>query len=123
MRQERGFTVIEVIVAITVLAVGVLGLASTGAMVTRMIAQGQRSAVALTFAAQRLEQLRTYACATRTDSSETLYRGSTPVATNSWTYTAMGDSTWWRVRLVTQYRTVQDRTRADTLEAEILCRA
>ena len=40
--NDKGFTVIEVIVAIIILPVGILGLASSAATVTRMIGQGQR---------------------------------------------------------------------------------
>ena len=46
MKQERGFTIVEVIVAMLVLTVGLLGLVTSAALVTRMIGRGQRSAVA-----------------------------------------------------------------------------
>ncbi|MBI1967765.1 MAG: prepilin-type N-terminal cleavage/methylation domain-containing protein, partial [Gemmatimonadetes bacterium] len=53
--NERGFTIIEIIIAIIVLTVGLLGLVSTAALVTRMIGRGQRSTEAAIFAAQRME--------------------------------------------------------------------
>src|SRR5438128_1090206 len=51
MKREQGFTIVEVIIAIMVLTVGLLVLVNSSALVTRMIAQGQRSAVAATDAA------------------------------------------------------------------------
>ncbi len=120
MKHERGFTIVEVIIAIIVLTIGLLGLTTTAALVTRMIARGQRSAVAAMFAAQRLERLRRVACTTQTAGSDTLYRGSTWVSYNSWTYSNLGNSTW-QVRLIDTYKTAQGRTRADTLETEISC--
>ena len=51
--KRRGFTIIEIIIAIIVLTVGVLGMVTTAALVTRMIARGQRSAAASAFAARR----------------------------------------------------------------------
>jgi prepilin-type N-terminal cleavage/methylation domain-containing protein len=39
-RRRRGFTIVEVIVSIMVMVVGVLGLASTGAVVQRLIGAG-----------------------------------------------------------------------------------
>ena len=124
-RQGRGgFTIIEVIIAIMVLTVGVLGLVTTAALVTRMIARGQRSAVAGTFAAQRMERLRTAACipAQRLPGAENLMRGSTTVASNTWRFTLVAGSTnTWRIDLTTTYKTVKNRSRSERMETIVLC--
>ncbi|OLC08735.1 MAG: hypothetical protein AUH42_00775 [Gemmatimonadetes bacterium 13_1_40CM_70_11] len=122
MKNERGFTIIEILIAIIVLTVGLLGLVTTAALVTRMIARGQRSAMAATFAAQRMERLRPAACidAQRVGGTDTLYRGSTWVAFSNWVFVDEGNS-YYRVRVVTTYKTDQNRVRVDTLEAGIPC--
>jgi prepilin-type N-terminal cleavage/methylation domain-containing protein len=119
---QQGFTIVEIIIAIVVLTVGLLGLVSTAALVTRMIARGQRSAVAATFAAQRMELLRPAACiaAQRTDGTDTLYRGSNWVAINTWNWTNQGNQ-YFRARIVTTYKTVKNRVRTDTLEVGVPC--
>lgn len=58
MSGERGFTIIEVIIAVIVLSVGLLGLVSTAALTTRMISQGQRYSEVAALANQRFEILR-----------------------------------------------------------------
>jgi prepilin-type N-terminal cleavage/methylation domain-containing protein len=120
--HERGFTIIEIIVAIVVLTVGLLGLVTTAALVTRMIGRGQRSAVASTFASQRMERLRGGACiaAQRVNGADTLYRGGQWVAYNTWTFVDQGNL-YYRVRILTTYRTVQNRVRTDTLEVGVPC--
>lgn len=120
MSNERGFTIIEVIIAVIVLTVGLLGLVSSAALTTRMIARGQRSAVAAAFAAQRMERLRSAACQAQTNGVDTLYRGSQWVSYNTWTYTNLGNNTW-QMRLIDTYQTVKGNTRSDTLETEISC--
>jgi len=122
MKTQRGFTIIEVMIAVIVLTVRVLGLVTAAALVTRMIARGQRSAVAATFAARRMERLRPAACiaAQRVAGSDTLYRGGTWVAISNWTFTDAGSKTYL-VRLVTTYKTVKNRTRVETLETAIPC--
>ena len=122
MNNQKGFTIIEVIIAIIVLTVGLLGLVSSAALVTRMIARGQRSAVASTFAAQRMERLRPAACiaAQRVGGTETLSRGSTVVATNTWTFTN-GSGQTFRIQVITTYLTVKNRSRTDTLETSVSC--
>jgi len=121
-KNERGFTIIEVIIAIVVLTVGILGLVTTAALVTRMIARGQRSADAAAFASRRLERLRPATCiaAQRVSGSDTLYRGSTWVAINTWTFTDAGDNNF-RLKVVTTARTIQNRTRRDSTETTIPC--
>ena len=121
-RNEQGFTIIEIIIAIIVLTVGILGLVTTGALVTRMIARGQRSAVAAAFGSRRLERMRAGACiaAQRVDGQDTLYRGSTWVAVNTWTFTTVGDQNY-RLKVVTLYRTTQNRVRRDSTETTIPC--
>lgn len=122
LRNEQGFTVTEVIIAVIVLSVGLLGLASTGALTTRMIGRGQRSAVAATFAAQRLELLRPAACvpALRINGSEILYRGSTPVATNTWRFIDAGTQSI-RISLASTYVTTKGRQRSETVETAVSC--
>ena len=118
--NQRGFTIIEVIIAIIVLTVGLLGLVSTAALVTRMIGRGQRSTEAAIYASQRMELLRSTGCLTRSSGSEYLYRGSRAVAYNWWTWTDPGNSTH-QVRLLSYYRTVKNQVRVDTMETSISC--
>ncbi len=121
-KPEAGFTIVEVIIAIIVLTVGLLGLVTTAALVTRMIGQGQRSAVAATFASQRMEVLRTAVCdpARRTAGGETLLRGGAVAATNNWTFTNVGGTTW-RITLDVTYTTVKNRSRTDRMETSVIC--
>src|SRR5438128_10380194 len=84
MIRESGFTLVEIIIAISVMTVGLLALVTSSALVTRMIARGQRSAVSATFAAQRLEQLRVTGCAPRSAGADLLRRGGVPMDSSSW---------------------------------------
>ncbi len=121
--KRGGFTIIEIIIAILVLTVGLLGLVTTAAVVTRMIGRGQRSGAAAAFAARRLERLRPAACiaAQRVAGSDTLYRGAAWIAMNRWTYTDAGNDNY-RVKIWTTSRTVQNRVRVDSTEATIPCK-
>ncbi|MFL5577297.1 MAG: prepilin-type N-terminal cleavage/methylation domain-containing protein [Gemmatimonadaceae bacterium] len=57
-----GFTVVEIIVAIMILSIGVLGLASTAAVVQRQMAMGERQAAAATIAQGRFDKLTSVNC-------------------------------------------------------------
>jgi prepilin-type N-terminal cleavage/methylation domain-containing protein len=59
----KGFTLLEVLVALVILGTGILGLAANAAMVSRLIGDGSRLTVAATVATARLEQLRALPCA------------------------------------------------------------
>jgi len=120
--NRRGFTIIEIMIAIVVLTVGVLGMVTTAALVTRMIARGQRSASASAFAARRVERMRIAACidVQRTNGQDTLYRGSQWVAINRWTFTDLGNLNY-RLKNVSTYRTVKNRVRSDSSETTISC--
>ncbi|HEV2671327.1 MAG TPA: prepilin-type N-terminal cleavage/methylation domain-containing protein [Gemmatimonadales bacterium] len=120
MGDTRGFTIVEVLVAIVVVTVGMMALLGTAALVTRMIARGQRSAVAAQFAQQRIEQLRNSACTSQAAGTDTLSRGSTWVAINTWNWTALTQSTW-KVTLAVRYKTAQGRTRTEQMETGISC--
>ena len=121
IKTEAGFTIVEILIAIIVLTVGILGLVTTSALVTRMIARGQRTAVAAEFAAQRFERLRVSGCANQAAGADTLKRGSAWVAINTWTFTDALNSTW-RITLTSQYKTQQDKIKTQTLETSISCR-
>lgn len=120
MNGKRGFTIVEVLVAIVVLTVGLLGLVTTAALVTRMIGRGQRAAVAATFAAQRMERLRVTGCTSQTGGADTLRRGGSWLAINTWTFSSPATSTW-RVVLLSKYKTQQAGTKTDTMETSISC--
>ena len=122
-KNQSGFTIIEIIIAIIVLTVGLLGLVTTGALVTRMIARGQRSASASAFAARRVERERNKACiaAQRNNGSDTLYRGTNWVAFNNWSYSAGSAAQTWNLKIVTTYKTVKNRVRRDSTESLIQC--
>jgi len=122
MSGERGFTIIEVMIAVVILTVGLLGLTTTSGLVTRMIGRGQRSEVAALLAMQRMERARPAACipAQRVNGSETLLRGSQVVARIAWTFTDAGNQSI-RLRVVTDYVVSANRIRTDTMETSVVC--
>ena len=121
-QNERGFTIVEVIIAIIVLTVGILGLVTTAALVTRMIGRGQRSAAAAGFAQRRLERLRPGAClsALRVAGTDTLIRGAGWVAINTWSWTDMGNNVF-QLKILTQSKTSRNLVRVDSTETMIPC--
>ena len=120
MKQERGFTIVEVIIAVLVLTVGLLGLVTTAGLVTRMIGRGQRSGAAAQFAARRLELLRVSGCTSQASGSETLMRGGVPLDSLSWRFVDVGNK-HWQVVLRTRYQTALGKWRTDSLGTEISC--
>ncbi len=115
MKNRRGFTVVEVLIAVLVLSIGVLGLAATAAVTTRMIGQGHRFSEASAMAGQRFEMLRSGDCTTLTSGSA--YEGRF-VAT--WTVQDVASGRARRVSMIVQSPTPRGM-RADTFATTIPC--
>jgi type IV pilus modification protein PilV len=122
-RNQDGFTIIEILIAVVVLMVGVLGLVMTAALVTRMMGRANRAQMAANYASQRMEKMRTAACIAgqRNAGVDTLYRGSSMIAYNTWSYTDMPSGSYG-LRVITRWETTNNKLRSDTLEAGVPCR-
>lgn len=122
-RNQGGFTIIEILIAVVVLMVGVLGLVMTAALVTRMMGRANRAQMAANYASQRMEKMRTAACIAgqRNAGVDTLYRGSRMIAYNTWSYTDMPNGSY-RLQVITRWETTNNKLRADTLEQGVPCR-
>jgi prepilin-type N-terminal cleavage/methylation domain-containing protein len=120
--NESGFTIIEVMIAVVILTVGLLGLTTTSGAVTRMIGRGQRAELGAMLAMQRMERARPAACipAQRVAGDTTITRGSRPVARVAWTYSDAGNQTI-RVRVITDFVVSANRIRTDTMETSVTC--
>ncbi len=71
MRNPCGFTIVEVLVALFVLSIGLLGTVSALAAVARSYSDGHDSVVASAAAAEFLERARAEACGAATAGSRT----------------------------------------------------
>jgi prepilin-type N-terminal cleavage/methylation domain-containing protein len=83
-RREAGFTLVEAMVAVVVLAVGVLGLAGSAAVMTRQMSSGRRMAGAAALASARFEQLVAQDCTKLANGTASLQG-----FTEQWTVTAV----------------------------------
>ena len=61
-KDRRGFTIVELIVAILILTVGVIGLTSTAAVVTKQLGRGNLQTIAATRAQSRFDSLTSVSC-------------------------------------------------------------
>lgn len=117
MNRAGGFTLVELIVAVTVLAVGLLSLVGTNAHLTRLLSAGDRAATATFYAQDRLETLRATDCAAISAGAET--RGG--VYALAWEVAPAANGNVRRVLLTVSYPSRPGTVRVDTLETSVLC--
>ena len=112
--DRRGFTLVELMVAIMIMNVGVLGLAGAAALVTRQMGAAKRQAVATQVAQSRLEWFHAVPCASLRDSS-TVTRG----VSESWRKTNLTKA----VRVVTnvQYLSLSRKTSSQSFTTIVPC--
>jgi len=118
--SRGGFTIIEVLIAIVVLAIGIIALVGSSASSTRMIGRGRSATRAVQAATERMEILRADAYRTTPDCTA-LANGSDSASTGvvtTWTITGAG--TPRVVQVISRYR-VPGRLKADTLTTQIRC--
>ena len=114
---ERGFTLIELTVAVTLFTIGVLGMLSVTSGITRLLGMGDRIATAGFYAQERLETARSTPCAALTSGSET--RGG--IYALAWGVAPMFGGNAQRVEVVVTYPSLPGVTRVDTLSTTISC--
>jgi prepilin-type N-terminal cleavage/methylation domain-containing protein len=121
--RRSGFTVMELLVAIVILSVGLLGLAATSGIVMRMIGGGGHQTVAANVALARFEQLRGLSCGRITGGSATSRN-----VKESWSVTPVGPvamPTAMDVRLTITYETNMrlggSSSRTQTYRSQIVC--
>jgi prepilin-type N-terminal cleavage/methylation domain-containing protein len=132
MKMNRdGFTLVELLIAMTLLTVGLLAMLGSSALDTRAIMRERNIDLGAIYAARRLELLRFYACNaanTHIDSTEALMRGADTLAKNAWTYRATADG--WQITLINTYFKAPIRMtsatsgaarRSDSYEAAVTC--
>ena len=119
--SRTGFTLVEVLVALVVFALGALGLVAETAALSHQIGIGQRAAIVTGAATARLERQRTLACASRSDGRETVQYHAVPLADLVWSWRDPGDSAY-RLTLTTVPVGPWAPVQADTLTAVVWCR-
>lgn len=124
--RANGFTLVEVLVALLVFAVGALGLAAETAALMRQAARSRRTARVSAAAAMRLERLQAGACEVRANGTELVMQGGSALASLHWSWSqAATGATRYRVRLVTAPGplTMGPAAPAETLLAVVSCEA
>jgi prepilin-type N-terminal cleavage/methylation domain-containing protein len=123
VRRRSGFTVMELLVAIVILSIGLLGLAATSGIVMRMIGGGGHQTVAANVALARFEQMRGLSCGRITDGS-----AMSRNVQESWSVTPVGPVAAPRamdVRLTITYQTNMrlggSSSRTQTYRSQIVC--
>ncbi|HUE89453.1 MAG TPA: prepilin-type N-terminal cleavage/methylation domain-containing protein [Vicinamibacterales bacterium] len=84
-RTRAGFTIVELIVAMLMLTIGLLGLAGVGAVVLKQMKSGTYQTIAASIAQSRFEQFEGDPCNSISSGSATV-RGMT----ETWTASAVG---------------------------------
>lgn len=119
-----GFTIVELLVAVTVLAIGVLAVASGVIFSTRNLNRSRLATQASIQGVSKLDELFSYAHTTSPACLSPKFISSvTPVVSNnvSLTWTVPATGVLRTVRVFAQYRLAGTGQRTDTLMARIVC--
>ena len=121
-RSRSGFTLVEVLIAVTVLSVGIIALAGNAAMATRMIGRGKSDTQAAQLATLKADSLRARAYAT--DPRCTALVNGTSTAsehvTLSWTVTVPATGVGRNLTVSAAYKTPRG-THTEVLTTYIEC--
>jgi prepilin-type N-terminal cleavage/methylation domain-containing protein len=119
-QSERGFTLVEVLVAVVILSIGLLAVAAGSALVFRMLGQGKRTTRVSAVMVQQMETLRRQANSTNPRCTSLANGTATPLPgyTTTWTLTTVGNTR--QVRLIVQYPTTGGND-VDTLRGILEC--
>ena len=120
MRRRAGFTLLEVLVALVILTLGLLGLIAQTATLVRALGRVRRAETITTAAAARLELLRATGCITRVDGGALVRQGSV-IARLDWSWSGAADSSH-QLRLVVTPATSPPALPAETLTMVLPCR-
>jgi prepilin-type N-terminal cleavage/methylation domain-containing protein len=116
IQNRSGFTIIEVIIAITMLAIGLLAMLGATAATIRVLGEGDRMVTAAYQATGQLEQLEALGCDAASGGSDTQQNVNL-------TWTVAGDSTsrTRAILLTASYPMGRGRTKVDTFEKALQC--
>ncbi len=121
-RSRQGFTLVDAVIALVVLVVGVLAMAGTLAMASRMIGRGRQATIIAQAASTRLEWLRQLARSTSPPCTHVRFADdSAIVGSISERWTVPGSGAARRLVLALEYRVPRGMAR-DTIRTAILCR-
>jgi prepilin-type N-terminal cleavage/methylation domain-containing protein len=112
--RTLGFTLVEVVVAVVVLAVGLLALAGTSGAIARMAGLARQAGASAVLAESRLERLRAAPCAIGA------VAGSAFAGAYREQWTAAPDGAGRALRVIVSYEDGR-RARADTYETRSTC--
>jgi prepilin-type N-terminal cleavage/methylation domain-containing protein len=121
-RRKEGFTLVEILVALVVLAVGVLALVGSSAVSVRMVGRGFDDTSVSQVASARLEWLRQLAGSTSPGCTHPGFAGDSAVTggiAEAWTVAPAGVAR--QVALALRYRAARGVVH-DTVFAIMLCR-
>jgi prepilin-type N-terminal cleavage/methylation domain-containing protein len=121
--SERGFTLVEVIIAVILLGVGVMALVSSSAMATRMIGRGKESTMATQIGGAQVEALRQLGASTSPNCTSNKFKSDSSYSATShvkakWEVPNAG--TTRTVKLYLTYR-AGSRQVIDTMLTTIYC--
>ena len=116
MQTRSGFTIIEVLIAITMLAVGLLGALGATAATIRVLGESDRMATAAFQATRQLEQLEALGCDAATAGTDT----QQGVALR-WTVAGSATSRTRPILLTASYQMGRGRVKVDTFEKALQC--
>ena len=120
-KSEGGFTIVEVMIAIVMLSIGVLALASSSGSVTRMMNFGRQRTNAIAIGQSVLDSLRVAAATPTKCTALTNGSHGTPAKvgfTTSWTVATDADS---RNVTVTVGYQVGPQSKTETVTTSIFC--
>jgi prepilin-type N-terminal cleavage/methylation domain-containing protein len=115
-KNMSGFTIIEVLIAITMLSIGLLGMLGASAATIRVLGETDRMVTAAFQANRQLERIEALGCEAAASGSATEQRVDL-----RWTVAGATTDRTRPVTLLARYQMGRGRVRVDTFEKAIQC--